>query len=326
VVTTPTGEVLARFTGHDLQDTQLGGPVDVLVDPGRILILEQRAVGDYGGHDRVLQAFLDTAITNGPAGTTADPTPEFEFDATAGEAFDCSVDGGAFEPCSATTVLGPLPDGPHSLDVRAAVGVDWVDLDPAHRDFNVDTRAPQTRIDSPLPAASTQSHTFAFSADEAGAEFDCSLDFAPFARCSGPGAPHSVSGLAAGVHLFQVSARDDAGNRDDSPAVQWFSTSGQPPGASDRVPPRTKLTAHPKTRQKVTGRRGRARFEFTSSKPDSTFACRLDSGSWKRCASPTTVRVGRGRHAFAVRAVDGAGNIDPTGARWSWKVVRRRSG
>jgi hypothetical protein len=62
----------------------------------------------------------DTAITAGPSGSTDDSTPTFEFNATeSGSTFECSVDGGAFAPCSSPFTTPDLPAGSHTFSVRA---------------------------------------------------------------------------------------------------------------------------------------------------------------------------------------------------------------
>lgn len=83
--------------------------------------------------------------------------------------------------------------------------------------------------------------------------------------------------------------------------------------------PNTSITKAPK---RTTTER-RARFAFASSVPESGFRCRLDRGSFERCASPAVYRrLNPGRHTLRVRAVDG-GRIDRTPAIHRWKVVRR---
>jgi hypothetical protein len=63
-------------------------------------------------------------------------------------------------------------------------------------------------------------------------------------------------------------------------------------------------------------------FTFSSSEPDSTFECRLDSGSWGACTSPKSYQnVAAGTHVFEVRATDQAGNTDTTPAARSFKVI-----
>jgi hypothetical protein len=51
--------------------------------------------------------------------------------------------------------------------------------------------------------------------------------------------------------------------------------------------------------------------------------CSFVGAPFAACTSPVTQRVKRGRHAFAVRAIDPAGNVDPTPASDDWKVKRR---
>jgi subtilisin-like proprotein convertase family protein/MFS family permease len=79
-----------------------------------------------------------------------------------------------------------------------------------------DTTAPETTIDSGSPKKTkAQNATFAFSANEAGAGFECSLDGAAFAACSSP----TTVKVRKGPHTFAVAAHDVAGNADESPAT-----------------------------------------------------------------------------------------------------------
>lgn len=68
-------------------------------------------------------------------------------------------------------------------------------------------------------------------------------------------------------------------------------------------------------------------FTFSSSEPDSSFECRLDSGSWGSCTSPKSYQnLPAGTHVFEVRAIDRAGNIDLTPATRSFKLTIRGGG
>ena len=81
----------------------------------------------------------------------------------------------------------------------------------------IDTVAPDTSIDAgPDSETEATSATFEFSADEAGAGFECTLDGGAFEPCS---SPHTVDGLALGDHTLLVRARDAAGNADPTPAA-----------------------------------------------------------------------------------------------------------
>jgi hypothetical protein len=64
------------------------------------------------------------------------------------------------------------------------------------------------------------------------------------------------------------------------------------------------------------------RFAFVASEPGSTFECRIDGGDFDACESPLRSRLARGRHRFAVRATDKAGNTDPTPAKLTIRVRR----
>ena len=55
------------------------------------------------------------------------------------------------------------------------------------------------------------------------------------------------------------------------------------------------------------------------------FECKLDAGAYLPCSSPKTlIGLGIGSHAFSVRAIDAAGNTDPTPATASWRIVVAR--
>ena len=60
---------------------------------------------------------------------------------------------------------------------------------------------------------------------------------------------------------------------------------------------------------------------FVASQPDATFECQLDGGGWARAPRrSTTPRLSESTHTFQVRAVDPAGNVDPTPASATWTV------
>ena len=65
-----------------------------------------------------------------------------------------------------------------------------------------------------------------------------------------------------------------------------------------------------------------ATFTFSSSKPNSTFACSLDGAAYGVCTSPKQyTELVPGSHTFRVRATDSSGNTDPTPAERTWTVV-----
>ncbi len=89
-------------------------------------------------------------------------------------------------------------------------------------------------------------------------------------------------------------------------------------GAADTTAPETAIDSAPPRRSK----RRRARFTFSSSEQGSSFECSRNGRLFKPCSSPKTYRrLDPGRYELRVRAVDAAGNADPTPAKHRWKVV-----
>ena len=87
----------------------------------------------------------------------------------------------------------------------------------------------------------------------------------------------------------------------------------------DRTPPNTVKRAGPKKRTK----KRKVKFKFASTEPGSRFECKLDRERYASCRSPVKRKVKPGKHKFLARAIDAAGNVDPTPARWKFKVKPR---
>ena len=86
---------------------------------------------------------------------------------------------------------------------------------------------------------------------------------------------------------------------------------------ADTTPPQTEIS-----KVRLEGRS--VEFRFLSSEPNSSFQCRLDARRFRPCGSPKRYHgLSAGRHRFEVRAVDVAGNVDPTPVRKSFAVPRR---
>ena len=96
----------------------------------------------------------------------------------------------------------------------------------------------------------------------------------------------------------------------------WGATwSGVPVEFIDIYPPSssaTRLGQTPSSEEVV--------FVLTSDE-SATFECNLDDGGWSACnSSYTTPSLSDGTHVLLVRAIDTAGNVDPTPAREEWIV------
>jgi Big-like domain-containing protein len=276
-----------------------------------------------GGSNFIVDATAETAITSGPANgsSSTDRTPTFEFSSPdEGATFKCRIDGANFAPCSgpgASHTSATLADGTHTFRVRATDALGNVDSTPATRTFTVDRVAPETTITSG-PAAGAKINdttpTFGFSSSEAGSTFECRIDGAAFAPCSGPGAKHTPAALADGQHTFKVRATDAAGNTDATQAERTFKV--------DTVAPETTITSGPA--EGSTTSDSTPTFGFSSSESGSTFECRIDGANFAPCSGPgathTPAALADGQHTFKVRATDTAGNKDATQAQRTFTV------
>jgi hypothetical protein len=157
------------------------------------------------------------------------------------------------------------------------------------------TPPPAPAITTPPPVLSNSSSaSFSFTDSEAGVTFLCSRDGGAFAACS---SPKSYTGLSQGPHTFQVEARDGVGNL-SSPAFWTWTVDTKPP-------PIPKITQHPTDPTSSSS----VTFAFTDAEAGVSFECRLDSGAWTACTSPTSYSgLAAAEHNFYVRAVDPAGN------------------
>jgi hypothetical protein len=96
----------------------------------------------------------------------------------------------------------------------------------------------------------------------------------------------------------------------------------KPAPADKTPPPAPTITQHPSDPSSSSS----ATFAFVDAEAGVRFECRLDGSAFSSCASPKTYTgLADGRHSFAVRALDAAGNRSKeTG--FSWKVATVTSG
>jgi hypothetical protein len=96
-------------------------------------------------------------------------------------------------------------------------------------------------------------------------------------------------------------------------------------GTPDDDPPETELTDRPNKRSE----KNKAKFKFRSDEANSSFECKLKGPDvkrklkkWRDCDSPRKYKnLSKGRHKFKVRAIDAAGNVDPTPSKFRWRVT-----
>ncbi|WP_426752650.1 Ig-like domain-containing protein [Myxococcus sp. Y35] len=251
----------------------------------------------------------DTTISAGPPAMTSANSATFTFSASETPAtLECSLDGGPFTACTSPRTYVNLPDGDHTFAVRAVDAAGNLDATPATRTWTVDSVAPDTTVvTGPSGTTSVPSATFTFDATETPVTFQCALDGATFAACT---SPLTFSGLSEGSHTFAVRAVDAAGNADATPATRTWTV--------DTVAPETSFASTPPLMTRSVD----ATFSFTSNESDVSFECRLDGAVlFTACTNPQTFpALAQGEHSLEVRAVDTAGNVDPTPAVYAWTI------
>jgi len=249
----------------------------------------------------------DTGIVAGPSGLTNDNDPVFEFASQDGATFECRLDDGVWAACTSPRGFTDLPDGTYSFQARATDPAGNTDPTPATREVTIDATAPAVTIDSgPDGLTNADAPAFTFHATEPGVVFQCLLDAGAWVGC---GSPKDYPDLPDGDHSFAVRASDPAGNTGPA-SVRGFSL--------DTTPPETTIDSGPSGSTTAT----RPTFGFSSSEPGSSFQCSVDLGPFVTCVPPTTFGpLTFGTHTFALRAVDAAGNVDPTPASRTITIV-----
>jgi hypothetical protein len=130
---------------------------------------------------------------------------------------------------------------------------------------------------------------------DGGLDFDCPLT------------GYALAGLADGTHTLGLRGWDAAGNEGRG-LVKW---------TIDTQAPDTRIVAGPDASASVTT----ASFTMAS-EAGAQYECSLDAARFAPCSDRVAYGgVTPGAHAFAVRAIDAAGNVDQTPARHAWAVT-----
>jgi hypothetical protein len=161
-------------------------------------------------------------------------------------------------------------------------------------------------ISSPTPRTNVTVLSFTVASNEAGVVFEARADGSLFTLVP---ATFSLSALGDGPHRIEIRARDAAGNVDASPV--------QVDVVIDRVPPDTMISSGPPSTTPSTS----ATFVFLA-EANAFFETSLDGAPFAFVVTPHTVAgLVPGPHSLMVRAMDAAGNVDPSPAMYSWTVV-----
>ena len=245
-------------------------------------------------------------ITNGPSNPSSATTASFWFSATpAGATFTCALDGAAPTACTSPRQYTGLAQGTHAFQVVASVG-GVAQANPPTYSWTIDGIPPQTLITArPVALMNSATPSFSFTSSKLPSSFACRIDQGALFACN---SPYTSGALADGSHAFLVVATDAAGNLDPYPPTATWT--------QDTAAPHTTLTSTPANPTNSLA----PVFQFTSSKPTSGYLCSLDGSAFAACTSPDARTVAAGAHAYAVAAVDLAGNRDQAPATFSWTV------
>ena len=204
-------------------------------------------------------------------------------------------------------------DGVHVLSCTATDVAD--NISAAFRaEVRIDTQAPGPAFDAAPAVTNDATPELSFHATDATsgvARLECRVDGAGApAPCTSPA---TLPAQADGDHRLELRAVDVAGNVSGLAATGW---------TLDTVPPETALTAGPEGATTATGATFGYGGDALGGTPLARFECALDGAAFATCPAAGTTLAGlaAAAHEFAVRAVDAAGNADPTPARRAWTV------
>src|SRR3954454_5513657 len=119
--------------------------------------------------------------------------------------------------------------------------------------------------------------------------------------------------LLAGLMIAGLAAAHPAMTRvDPAPTVLAFNS-------ADTTPPTTTVSGGQSNPRSAT-------FFLGASEPVSAFECDLDGAGFVTCSSPYTAdHLAYGAHTIRVRAIDVAGNVDPSPATQVFTIARAAS-
>jgi hypothetical protein len=190
--------------------------------------------------------------------------------------------------------------------------VEFLHWDSSPRAMTVETIAfsPQLQPDSdivsrPPDVVASTSATFQFAASTPGALFSCQVDSELEGPCSNP---LTLTGLADGQHRIYVRVISD--DYEEASAYDFFQW------RVDTTAPETGLTVFQTGAPFASGS---ATLNPFSNESSVSFQCAVDGGGFFPCASGHVVGgLAGGAHSARARAIDGAGNVDPTPAEARW--------
>jgi hypothetical protein len=269
----------------------------------------------------------DTWLFHTPAAQSrsSDATFEWEADDDDGDnqiaGSECRLDGSNWTPCETPLQYRGLAEGAHNFQVRA-VDIDGNrDPSPESYSWTIDTVTARVLIQSTPPSrTNAPAVTIEFSADRETATLECRFADTTFQPCT---SPYTATNQPEGAYRLIIRAVNK-GTISPVRTVNW---------SIDRTPPDTSLSAERVSNGMTTTsteldfevhKTGQVGDEFDGEIFDEAMLeqCSLDGGPWWPCSSPLK-NLADGTHVLEARVTDGAGNTDPTPARFTWTVDTR---
>lgn len=243
-------------------------------------------------------------IDEGPPVNTTSPVATFFFTGDPTLAYECSLDGGAFNSCTSPHALPALTNGSHHFEVRQRTIANTPGSSAIHN-WVVDNVAPAAPVFGEVPSSPTNSTTAEIHfSGEPGGSFRCQLDGGTVNLCS---SPRSIAGLGHGSHTLSVYQRDALNNQGPPAAFTWTVDLSAPPAPAINGGP-SGLTSSRDATVTFSGEAG------------GHFECALDDASFFFCSSPYDLTgIEDGDHNLRIRQVDTAGNTGAASSR-TWTV------
>jgi hypothetical protein len=222
-----------------------------------------------------------------------------------------------FYDSTSDSTFGSLPDTIDPTNQDSGMAVQW--------DFNLAAgatktvavqwsftapAAPQAPVVTTVPAGTVNTtsaapHFAPAPGDTQVVGYECSVDGGAFTTCASPA---SVSGLADGVHTYDVRATNSAGLAGAATTKTW-TVDTTPPVAPSVTGAPAGTVANDAATLTLGGEAG------------ATFTCSVDGGAFVTCTSPLSLTgLADGHHAVAVKQVDAAHNAGTLASTAGWTV------
>lgn len=215
------------------------------------------------------------------------------------------------------STYGYLPDTIDPTNQDSGMGVEWDFTLGAGATKTVSVQWSFTTPAAPLAPTVTTTPTGTVNATSAAPHFvpaigdtqvvgyQCSVDGGTFTACA---SPSSVSGLADGVHTYDVRATNSAGIPGPATTKTW-TVDTTPPGAPSVTGAPVGTVATDAATLTLGGEAG------------ATFRCSVDGGSFVTCASPLVLTgLADGNHTVSVKQIDTASNTGTLVTTKAWTV------